>query len=66
MKMKKRSEVLRRMMMMMMSRSQVKEDGGREEEALIRSLMTGHTPTNYRVKGQNFNHFITLPLFLAV
>ena len=52
------------MMRMRMSRSQVKEDGGREE-ALIRSLMTGHTPTNYRVKGQNFNHFITLPLFLA-
>ena len=24
------------------------EDGGKEE-ALIRSLMTGHTPTNYRV-----------------
>ena len=50
--------------MMMRIRSQVKEDGGREE-ALIRSLMTGHTPTNYRVKGQNFNHFITLSLFLA-
>ena len=34
--------------MMITSGSQVKEDEGREE-ALIRSLMTGHTPTNYRV-----------------